>query len=275
MPGMDGIETAKIIRSLGYTKPIVALTANVITGQAEMFFANGFDDFISKPIDIRQLDVVLNKHIRDKYPEETIEIARKIKEKMEKRTGKQSLKPELAKIFTRDAQKATGVLESIYKKQNNCKDEDFQSYVINVHAMKSALANIGEAELSSVAHKLEEAGREKNIYEIIKETPAFLSALRGVIEKINPKKDDGDNAVMGDIMGEDREFLLEKLSLIREACAENSKKAAKDALSQLRQKKWPHSIMEIMDTIAEYLLHSDFSEAAKLAEDYIRTHKIN
>jgi signal transduction histidine kinase len=47
MPGMDGIEAAGIIRGLGYTKPIVALTANVITGQAEMFFANGFDDFIS------------------------------------------------------------------------------------------------------------------------------------------------------------------------------------------------------------------------------------
>ena len=69
MPHMDGLETTKLLRSLGYTKPIVALTANAVTGQADMFLQNGFDDFISKPIDIRQLDTVLSKLIRDKQPQ--------------------------------------------------------------------------------------------------------------------------------------------------------------------------------------------------------------
>ncbi|MCL2844514.1 MAG: ATP-binding protein [Chitinivibrionia bacterium] len=66
MPDMDGIETVKIIREFGYKKPIVALTANALIGQAEEFLANGFDDFISKPIDTRQLNSVLNKYVRDK-----------------------------------------------------------------------------------------------------------------------------------------------------------------------------------------------------------------
>jgi CheY-like chemotaxis protein len=65
MPDMDGIEAVKIIREMGYEKPIVALTANAIVGQAEEFLTNGFDDFIAKPIDTRQLNSVLNEYIRD------------------------------------------------------------------------------------------------------------------------------------------------------------------------------------------------------------------
>jgi signal transduction histidine kinase/CheY-like chemotaxis protein len=67
MPVMNGIEAAAKIRELGYTAPIVALTANAIVGSEKMFLENGFDSFISKPIDITQLDAVLNKLIREKH----------------------------------------------------------------------------------------------------------------------------------------------------------------------------------------------------------------
>ena len=79
MPGMDGLKTTQLIREEGYTRPIVALTANAISGQAEIFLENGFDDFISKPIDTRHLNYVLNKQIRDKQPPEVIEEARRQK----------------------------------------------------------------------------------------------------------------------------------------------------------------------------------------------------
>ncbi|MCL1996338.1 MAG: ATP-binding protein [Defluviitaleaceae bacterium] len=76
MPQMDGIETVKHLRDMGYTAPIVALTANALTGQVELFLKNGFDDFISKPIDTRQLNSILNKLIRDKQSPEVLEAAR-------------------------------------------------------------------------------------------------------------------------------------------------------------------------------------------------------
>jgi len=66
MPKMDGVETANKLRDLGYRYPIIALTANAVLGQSEMFLANGFDGYISKPIDMRQLNDSLNKFIRDK-----------------------------------------------------------------------------------------------------------------------------------------------------------------------------------------------------------------
>ena len=70
MPEMDGIETTQYLRDLGYVNPIIALTANAVMGQSEMFLQNGFDDFISKPIDVHRLNDVLNKYVRDKQPPE-------------------------------------------------------------------------------------------------------------------------------------------------------------------------------------------------------------
>jgi signal transduction histidine kinase/DNA-binding response OmpR family regulator/HPt (histidine-containing phosphotransfer) domain-containing protein len=69
MPKMDGSETTKRIRALGYKGFIIALTANAITGNDVMFLQNGFDDFISKPIDIRHLNAILNKYVRDVHKE--------------------------------------------------------------------------------------------------------------------------------------------------------------------------------------------------------------
>ncbi|MDR1978277.1 MAG: response regulator [Synergistaceae bacterium] len=76
MPEMDGIETTRVIRrEIGteYAKniPIIALTANAIIGNEKMFLENGFQAFISKPIDIAQLDAVIRQWLRNKTLEKT------------------------------------------------------------------------------------------------------------------------------------------------------------------------------------------------------------
>ncbi|MCL2689992.1 MAG: transporter substrate-binding domain-containing protein, partial [Chitinispirillia bacterium] len=66
MPEMDGIQTVQEIRKLGgkYEKLIiVALTANAVKGAREMFAENGFNDFISKPIDANELRGIIKKHL--------------------------------------------------------------------------------------------------------------------------------------------------------------------------------------------------------------------
>jgi CheY-like chemotaxis protein len=268
MPKMDGIETTKMLREKGYTRPIVALTANALAGQAEVFLKNGFDGFISKPIDIRQLNVTLNKLIRDKQPIEVIEAAQKKKAEMKQETSKehQQVDSHLAEIFARDAEKAAAVLETIL--QNNFKTEsEIQSYVINVHAMKSALANIGEKELSAAALRLEQAGREKDTNVMLSETQNFLSELRKIISKIKPK--DEENKISEDTE-ESLVFLGEKLTIIKEACASFDKKTAKNALNELREKTWSHKTKELINSIAEHLLHSEFDDAAALAGEYVK-----
>jgi signal transduction histidine kinase/DNA-binding response OmpR family regulator len=71
MPEMDGIEATRVIReeiASDYAKsvPIIALTANAIAGNEEMFLGKGFQAFLSKPIDIQRLDQVIRKWVRDR-----------------------------------------------------------------------------------------------------------------------------------------------------------------------------------------------------------------
>jgi PAS domain S-box-containing protein len=69
MPEMDGIETTRRIRAMGdqdpyYTNvPIIALTADAVSGVKEMFLENGLNDFLSKPIDTIKLNSVLERWI--------------------------------------------------------------------------------------------------------------------------------------------------------------------------------------------------------------------
>ena len=59
MPEMDGIETTALIRERGFTIPIIALTANAVSGMKEMFLEKGFNDFLTKPIDLSKLNEIL------------------------------------------------------------------------------------------------------------------------------------------------------------------------------------------------------------------------
>lgn len=73
MPEMDGIETTQHIRELNidYCKvvPIIALTANAMSGAKDMFLEAGMDDFVAKPIEMTELNRVLKKFVQPKAPE--------------------------------------------------------------------------------------------------------------------------------------------------------------------------------------------------------------
>jgi signal transduction histidine kinase/ABC-type amino acid transport substrate-binding protein len=73
MPGMDGIEVTKIIRALGteYAKniPIIALTANAVAGNEQMFLNNGFNAFLAKPFNMMILDSIVQIWVRDRSKE--------------------------------------------------------------------------------------------------------------------------------------------------------------------------------------------------------------
>jgi signal transduction histidine kinase/CheY-like chemotaxis protein len=276
MPVMDGMEAVKIIRGMGYTHPIVALTANAVVGQADIFLENGFDGFIPKPIDSRELDTVLKNFIRDKQPREVIEAARKEQQKVETEksamagtamAGTANASPqtndasEIYKFFVLDGENAIKVMEEAYAKLPD--DKAFSSYTIAVHGMKNVLANIGEVELSGFARRLEQAGNEKNTGVITEETSAFTDALRLLIDKYKP----ANNEETAEISGEDTVYLRDKLLEIKTACQEFNVTAAKDALDNLRKKTWPRYVNETLDEISVHLLHSAFKKAEAAAEN--------
>jgi CheY-like chemotaxis protein len=235
---------------MGYTHPVVALTANAVSGSSEMFLANGFDGYISKPIDIRELNALLNRLIRDKQPPEVIEAVRLGMERSKRaasNTAEEKLiSNELAIAVALDINNAITVLED--------ENTDIELFTTTVHGMKSSLANIGETELSGIALKLEQAGNNRDTVIISSETPAFINALQMLIEKVKPSEADGVKAAGQD----DIAFLREKLAEIKTACEHINKKTAKEALNELKGKSWSREISGLLDELSMHLLRGEF-----------------
>ncbi|MCL1956292.1 MAG: ATP-binding protein [Fibromonadales bacterium] len=256
MPEMDGIETTKKIRETGYEKPIIALTANAVAGQASMFLKNGFDDFISKPIDIRQLNKALKTWVRDKAPPEVVE-----KAKREQGSAKEIIpqtKTELLSIFAKDAKKTLPVIESTLKNIADATEKDLHLFTIKVHAMKSALANIEEIETSSLAAELEKAGKEQNKNAIETETPTFLAKLKYIIANIDEMADTGADA------DENPTYLKEQLQIISKACEVYDVETIETALESLKKMSWTKETKAFIEKISECILFSDFETASKI-----------
>ncbi|MCL2100821.1 MAG: ATP-binding protein [Fibromonadales bacterium] len=262
MPKMDGIEAVKIIRELGYTSPIVALTANALTEQAKIFLANGFDDFVSKPIDIRQLNSVLNKLIRDKHSPEVV-----AKERMEKsaKAGQDASTENLTllSLFAKDAKDALLVFESTLKNIANASDEDLHLFTIKAHTMKSAFANIGESAYSQMALVLEQAGKEQDRNAIALQTQNIIDVLQKIIAEIETETEKKPH-----IKKEDTAYLRKQLKIISNACADYDIEAANAAIANLRKKPWTKETEAFIEKIFEHILLSDFEEAGALANDW-------
>jgi CheY-like chemotaxis protein len=292
MPEMDGMEATTLIREMGYTAPIVALTANAVAGQAEIFLANGFDAFISKPIDTRALDNVLCELIRDKQTPDVLEAARKQyidgygdadssdSDSSNADSGdsdsvaqtsaptEPAISPQYAKVIIRDAAKAIESLQLVHDKRETpdlCSEEEIRMLTINVHAMKSVMANIGESSISEMAFRMEKAGNQGDINAILADTEVLINDIKAVIERIKPEEDEA----VEEVSQEDMEFLREKLTAIKDACDFYDAKTAKNEIAALKEKKWPQATNDIIESITEHLLHGDYEEAATTAGEYI------
>ena len=67
MPRMSGVQTFHELEKIaGFHTPVVALTANAIEGMKEKYLKEGFQDYLSKPIDRKELDRVLKEYLQKK-----------------------------------------------------------------------------------------------------------------------------------------------------------------------------------------------------------------
>jgi CheY-like chemotaxis protein/uncharacterized membrane protein/anti-sigma regulatory factor (Ser/Thr protein kinase) len=243
MPVMDGIETVKKMRAMGYTAPIAALTANALTGSEAMFRENGFDDFISKPIDIRRLNTILNRFVRDKgKAAESVSTPIPV--------TNEGIPPKLIEVFLRDTNKAIPVL-------SKCGKDDIKLFITTAHAMKSACANVGNNELSEMAKLLEFAGRSEDTAFIEENTPGFIEKLSAFIAQITPA---ANNA----LLPEDNALLRKTLTEIEAACDDYDADTANERLLSLRKCKWNEKTVSLLEEISKLILHGDFEEACEV-----------
>lgn len=291
MPGLDGIETLHRMKKMPDSQctdtPVVALTANAITGAKEMYMREGFDAFLSKPINPEKLEQMILVLL----PRELLEFD------VEKETdGTQMSSVNTPKIYEDDdlpvidgvdwsygllhlpdkeilletvtdfyksVDSEADRLEQMYTEIRNNPDM-LEQYRIKVHAMKSSANLIGAIMLGGMAKLLENAARDEDLATVTQFTPAFLKEWREFKGKIKECVKEPETEKQ-DI--EDETVILAYLEMLRLAMLETDIDGMDQNMAELEKFRYASDIQKKMEQLAEMVTNLECEEAVSLIEE--------
>ena len=251
MPGMDGIEAVRIIREeigteYAKTVPIIALTANAVIGNKEMFLSKGFQAFISKPIEMTHLDAVIRQWVRDKEQKSLFDDQRvdTNDEAFIERLGGDKRRPvpdrknsvgrcvpgmkEISGLnmnegiarFGGDEKTYQQILQSyvtntrlIFETIKEINEDSLDDYLFAVHGIKASSRGIGAEAIGARAEALEKMARARDIGSVRAAHQSFLVAVEELMLAI----EDMLSEIAADKPIKDKPC-MEILSRIRVAC---------------------------------------------------------
>jgi len=288
MPDLDGIVVLhKMEEWEDYpcqSTPVIALTANAVSGAREMYLGEGFQGFLSKPVNPEKLE----KMIMEILPEEKVNYGESEPafsgQEAKEETGENAL-PELegidwnyAQLYCRDAAVLKDTVNYFYQtmeteaaklehflavlgQSKETDSEALSQFRIQVHSMKNSAAMIGAVSLAGVARMLEYAARDGKIDVIEKLTPVFgqewkkmKEVLQSVADKESPEKKKEEP---------DYELTKELLHLLRNAMEEMDVDTADEIIKQLKRFAYPDSIMtDVMENLCLAVANLDEEQTA-------------
>ena len=259
MPGMDGLETIAKIRETDPDLPVYALTANATAGGEEFYKSRGFNGYLAKPIDSEALEKAIMQHLPEEImmkptekdvsyeptelPEELgwlRDVEGLVIEDGIKCSGGVTTYVGSINNFYETIDHNSGIIEEAYA-QN-----DIRLYTVKVHALKTSARIVGANELSVLAEKLEEAGKNENLAFINENNERLLSDYRIFKDRLAglEKKDSEDDSK----------------ELIPEDVLKDAYGALKDVIPQMDY----DSVEMIIEQVKEYRLPED--DAVKFSE---------
>ena len=306
MPEMDGIETTAAIRAwekelcsfiqIPYRQiPIVALTANAVSGMREMFIKKNFSDFLAKPIDVSKLDLILDRWIRKEKiereeggrnkekevrQEEPCMEAADNKSKPEPLPASRSLLPVITGVDLIKGIAMTGGTEEGYRHVLSIFRKDVEDrlpllqkmpdniplFVTQLHALKSALASIGAREVSAMAAELEAAGIKQDMAFIEKQMPVFTRYLTGLAEEIRAWESPLEESGAGELGTEAMQTVLSELA---EALKSQDALKIENIFDELNQEPLKAKDKGVLEKISDYVLMTELEKALKIVEELL------
>ena len=202
MPEIDGTEALHEIRakseSKNKTTPIICLTADAVNGAKERYIAEGFDDYLTKPINLRELEEMLVKYLPE---EKVIPVQRDSLDKNSESTDDSygslaafgiDYKTGLSYCQNDETLYRSLLGEFVQSSESKLKDlsiyyeeKDWKNYAIIVHSLKSTSKMIGADKLSEIASRLETAANEENEKGIMAEHSLMIDKYKETIKAIS------------------------------------------------------------------------------------------
>lgn len=190
MPDIDGKEATQMIRKMdGCSQkelPIIALTADVVRGTRERLLAWGMNEYLSKPLDFRELDTVLRKYIpEDKrvYGADAMQASQSIKRLFRKEDNideesamRQCMNDSnmyrlIVETFAEESLEMQANLNCAFEKR------DCKNYGVYAHGLKSASASVGAEDVRKYAYEMEMFAKQNQWEQITEQHEGLITAI--------------------------------------------------------------------------------------------------
>lgn len=284
MPDMNGVETTQAIRELAgcseetrqyYEKlPIIAFTANTSQGAMEMLIQAGMNDYLSKPLEISELERVLKTWLRsdkvkfaageylcDDYEMKSLaELGLNIRAALSNFNGDEKEYKDVLMSMCRSSD-TKGKLLTHYLEQH-----DYKNYIVTIHGILGVSQAIGADMITCKCRELERAAKQGFRDMIEKETPRFaenfdrlLSQVRDIIAS---KESDANKGL---ITTEDLLTIIDELNGF---LAEYKINEVEELFFTLAQFAYPNErVMELIHKAEEGMLNYDYNSVIALLEE--------
>lgn len=197
MPGMDGVEAMQHIRSIsghyaaGGAGKIIVLTANAIAGMRKELMEKGFDEYLGKPVNFRELERIIghfvpaDKIITVSEQAETSDSSPvtfppqlNVKDGINHCGGDNELYVEVLHMVHDSAPDQLNKLKALLD------GKDYENYTVHIHSIKGQLLNIGDATLAAAAKELEYASREGRYGYLEEQTNTFIQNYEELLTQL-------------------------------------------------------------------------------------------
>ena len=275
MPGMDGIDTFRIIKKkkLCQETPVIMFTANAMMGEREKYISEGFKDFMTKPVNPEKLDEMIQKYLpKELWKEGKIE-----------KTSIQKIEPEnLPFLEEFDFEYALGLLKSedlLMQSLVNFKDllqyipeklnlyfkdieqEDaLKNYRIEVHALKGTSATVGALLLSKLARILEMAAADEEVDKIYSLHPILLEEIEKHAERVSVLFLEEKEEM------ESKELMESYLDMLSMGLVQDDYDTADFIMEEIKKYKYSKEVQTFVNELAGQILNMESENAIETIE---------
>ena len=285
MPDMDGIETLKALREKGLPEsvPVIALTAEALSGSEEKFLAAGFTSYLSKPVSWHDLEktlisllpsdkVTINSVSEEVIPDEEV---KSLSEKVRKydinlESGISYLSGSITRFCSLAEIFADGY-EKNHEKVRSLFDTDYTSLAFEVHSLKSASKGVGALSLFEQANELEKRLHDKDYDYAANAKELLLFEWKRAADGMNLLISALPQAKPEDLTDNINSTTLEHQ--IQKGLDEHIWLETQNAIRQLSEIETNPEKIKQLNFIAEFVDELDFASAQTLFKQYRRKQK--